>query len=154
MLANINYKGIVGDDFLRTLDFPHAKPQQIIIRTDKYVILIFKSGKCRVMGCKEPLDVAGISYGIKNIEIQSVTVVADIGVIINLHHLAQELQAQCMYEPELFPALRYIKYNPLCVNIFSSGKITILGLKTLDYHCLVNDIVFDIEFELLLLNKF
>jgi TATA-box binding protein (TBP) (component of TFIID and TFIIIB) len=50
-----------------------------------------------------------------------------------------------MFEPELFSALRYLKYNPLCVNIFSSGKIVMLGLKTLDYKHLVDDILIDIS---------
>ena len=50
-----------------------------------------------------------------------------------------------MFEPELFPALRYNKYNPLCVNIFSSGKIVILGLKNLNFKSMVNAIVEDIK---------
>ena len=50
-----------------------------------------------------------------------------------------------MFEPELFPALRYIKYNPLCVNIFSSGKVVILGLKTLDFKSITSAIIDDIK---------
>ena len=50
-----------------------------------------------------------------------------------------------VYEPELFPALRYKKYNPLCVNIFASGKIVILGIRSLDYQATVAEIIDDIR---------
>ena len=38
-----------------------------------------------------------------------------------------------IYEPELFPALRLTTFDPLCVNVFMSGKCVILGLKHLNY---------------------
>jgi len=51
---------------------------------------------------------------------------------INLQKLAEK--TNCIYEPEIFPGLRLIVFNPLCVNIFHSGKLVITGLKTLDFY--------------------
>lgn len=48
---------------------------------------------------------------------------------------------KCSYEPELFPALRMTEFNPMCVNVFSSGKIVIMGLKTISYCDFVNDVI-------------
>ena len=56
-----------------------------------------------------------------------------------------KLEKHAMYEPELFPALRYKRYNPLCVKIFGSGKVVILGLRTLEFTSVLNDIINDIK---------
>ena len=56
-----------------------------------------------------------------------------------------KLEKNAMYEPELFSALRYKRYNPLCVNIFGSGKVVILGLRTLEFTSVLNDIINDIK---------
>ena len=80
-----------------------------------------------------------------NIQIQSVTVSTDLGFNVNLYILSNKLKHDGMFEPELFPALRYNKYNPLCVNIFSSGKIIILGLKSLNFNLIVKTIMEDIH---------
>ena len=64
---------------------------------------------------------------------------------INLQKLAEK--TDCIYEPEIFQGLRLIKFNPLCVNIFHSGKLVITGLKTLNFYDDVNIIktyVFDL----------
>lgn len=127
------------------MEFPYSKPQQIVDRTKKHTVLIFKSGNCRIMGCKKPIRMQDLQYNIKNIKIQSITVTANVEQKINLYLLNEKLKHQCMYEPELFPAMRYLKYNPLCVNIFSSGKIMILGLSTLQYHSQVESIINDIK---------
>mgnify|MGYP006313567235 FL=1 len=97
------------------------------------------------MGCKKPIRMQDLQYNIKNIQIQSITVTANVGQKIHLLKLECQLQHQCMYEPELFPALRFLKYNPLCVNIFSSGKVVILGLPSLQYHQKVEAIINDIK---------
>jgi TATA-box binding protein (TBP) (component of TFIID and TFIIIB) len=34
------------------------------------------------------------------------------------------------YEPELFPAVRLVCFNPVCVNLFSTAKVTMLGLRS------------------------
>ena len=57
----------------------------------------------------------------------------NLGHGVNLIKLSQILQHNgdsFIFEPEIFPALRLTKFNPLCVNIFSSGKCVILGLTS------------------------
>ena len=48
--------------------------------------------------------------------------------------LVEELRKtgkKCLYEPELFPAIRFLQFSPVCVNLFvHSGKVTLLGLKS------------------------
>ena len=60
----------------------------------------------------------------------------------NLYKLAKV--TKCWFEPELFPALRLTKYDPVCVNVFSTGKIVILGLKNLYYQGYVDNIISDL----------
>lgn len=81
-------------------------------------------------------------YPVEDLVLQSITVTCDLERSINLHALSQK--TKCIYEPELFPALRLSQYDPLCVNIFSSGKVVILGIKSLDYHELVQRILLNI----------
>lgn len=141
MLSNINYRGQILDS-IKHLKFTY-KPAQCVQKYKDYTLVIFRSGQCRIMGCKKPLTT--VPYNIDSIQIQSITVTVNLGKKLNLYTLAAKLNNQCVYEPELFCALRFTKYNPMCVNIFSSGKVVILGLKTLDYNCIVNDICKNIE---------
>lgn len=146
MLANINYRGTLKN--VKGMQFPPGKPKQIVDKTGKYTIVIFQSGKCRIMGCKSPIQKKHLQYKIKNIKLQSITVTDDIGEKVNLYKLACKLGKQSMFEPELFPALRYLKYNPLCVNVFASGKVVILGIRCLDYDETVSRIKSDIMSEI------
>jgi len=93
------------------------------------------------MGCKTRLVTSSLPLKITNIKIQSLTVSKNFGRTINLYELSVKLNHDAMYEPELFPALRLLKFNPLCVNIFSSGKIIILGIKSFDYDAIVSNIM-------------
>ena len=72
---------------------------------------------------------------------QSVTVVEKLNQTLNLHKLSVMLDCDAMYEPELFPALRFLKFNPMCVNIFSTGKVIILGIRVDDCENIVSDIM-------------
>ena len=143
MITNINYKGKVSQEVIDKLKFPVGKPSQVVDKTGKYTIVFFKSGKCRIMGCKKPIEMKHVQYNIQNIQIQSLSVVINLKQTINLYKLARI--TRCMYEPELFPALRLTKYNPTCVNLFSSGKIVILGLKNLYYNNQVDVIMSEIH---------
>jgi TATA-box binding protein (TBP) (component of TFIID and TFIIIB) len=154
MLASINYRGRVTEP-VNHLSFG-IKPPQYIQKCQGYTLVIFRSGKCRIMGCKKPLDLipsgksfvasihVNMPYRIEIDGIQSITVTASLSKMVHLYKLAEKLKEQCMLEPELFSALRYLKYNPMCVNIFSSGKVVMLGIKTLEYKQLVDDILSDI----------
>jgi TATA-box binding protein (TBP) (component of TFIID and TFIIIB) len=84
------------------------------------------------MGMTEELDESKIPFKINDLQMQSATMVIDLGYKINLIKLSKTLPRHYfMYEPELFPALRLILFNPMCVNVFSTGKVVVLGLKKL-----------------------
>ena len=65
MLANINYRGIIDQKYIKNMEFPCTKPQQIVDRRGKHIILIFKTGKCRIMGFKKPIRMQDLQYNIK-----------------------------------------------------------------------------------------
>ena len=145
-LVNINYKCKMLET-IENLVFNPWKPRQHIYKCSEYTIIVFPTGNCRIMGCKSPLQSKIIyePYKILIERIQSITVVGNINQSINLYKLSQILNHKCMFEPEIFPALRIYNYNPLCVNVFSSGKILIFGIKSLNYSKLVGDILSDIS---------
>ena len=136
-IVNINYRGRitcgVGD-----IQFPEmrAPPKQLVMECGNgEKLLVFPSGKCRLMGCKSPVQcVSHYPIPIVITHILSVTVVMNMQRRIDLQQLFSRLgNRKCMYEPELFPALRLTMFNPPCVNVFASGKIVILGLKKLKF---------------------
>ena len=134
MLSNINYKGYTTESL--DLKFSY-KPKQCVLRYPEYSVIIFPNGKCRIMGCKKPLENKELPLKICVKEIQSVTVTTSVHMKINLQKLSEK--SNCIYEPEIFPSLRLVVFNPLCVNVFHSGKIVITGLKTLDFYDCVNN---------------
>ena len=133
-LVNINYKGEIVKGF-ETLEFPNMVPCQVVMKTvDKSTLIVFKSGKCRLMGCKQPITSTNVSIGGVKMHInsiQSATVVLNMKRQYRLDVLSTKIKM--IYEPELFPAARLVEYNPLCVNLFASGKVVITGLKSLDF---------------------
>ena len=137
-LVNINYKARILDN-VDDLPFNAWKPRQCIIKCPTYTLVIFPTGNCRLMGCKTPINSEYLNepFNIRIDRIQSITVVGKINETINLYKLSLKLQNRCMFEPELFPALRMLDYNPYCVNVFSTGKIMIIGIKKLDYEKIV-----------------
>lgn len=145
MLVNINYRCTLNRETVQNMRFPTGKPSQILDRLSKCTMVIFRSGKCRIMGCRKPVNIEDIPYDINNLKIQSITVTANLNMKINLLHLKIKLGPLCVYEPELFTALRYTKYNPKCVNVFSSGKVVILGLQSLLYENTVASILHDLK---------
>jgi Transcription factor TFIID (or TATA-binding protein, TBP) len=149
MIRNINYKGRVSYDELAKFNFTKVKPPyQVVIPIDNGgKMLLFPSGKCRLMGLNKPFNEdMQLPLKIHNVEIQSVTVTCHVGHQINLLKLARQMpHNERIYEPELFPALRMTKFNPICVNVFSTGKVVILGLKSLSYQSLLDLIDRDLQ---------
>jgi TATA-box binding protein (TBP) (component of TFIID and TFIIIB) len=94
------------------------------------------------MGCKKELEIQSLPFNIEIERIQSITVTADMSQVIHLAKLKELLGSYVSYNPEIFPALRLEQYNPICVNVFSSGKIVFLGIKTLDFNHFVNQVTF------------
>ena len=136
-LLNINYKGRILCP-IDELHFPESMrpPHQLIFYgPNNQKLLVYRSGKCRLMGCKEPVTTEdGFDIPFRIESMMSLTCTMTFEKPINLIHLAQRLgHRRCIYECEIFPALRLIKFNPACVNVFSSGKIVCMGVKTLNY---------------------
>lgn len=133
-LCNINYHARL----LETVDhlpFRLQPPYMYVHDCEKFKIIIFKSGKCRIMGCHEPLTkLDDLPFKLQITRIMSVTVKFTTPKPINLNNLGMYCyheKLKYIFEPELFPALRLAMYNPLCVNVFASGKCIILGIKHL-----------------------
>jgi TATA-box binding protein (TBP) (component of TFIID and TFIIIB) len=118
----------------------HIKPRQLVVKDDKGVVIFFGNGKLRVMGCNDDLDATFLAY--KYIELiapydspvlhlQSMTVRAIFGHRLNLTQL-QKLITPSQLELELFPALLIRKYKPISVNVFTTGKIIMCGIKNMN----------------------
>ena len=169
-LVNINYKGHIPQDELAKILFRREPPIMYVHEhhhhhhqqhqhTDgsddnnnsarqhqkkkSLKIIIFPTGKCRIMGCRDSSLPQNLPFNMVVDSMMSATVVATVGCVLNLSGLATKLKG--IYEPELFPALRLRDYNPLCVNVFASGKVVVMGLRTLSYHSLINSIICLIE---------
>ncbi len=114
----------------------HVKPHQLVIREKTGTVIFFRSGKFRVMGCVDPIDATFLALkytfeidkdDIPEIYSQSYTCTKKLGYNINLYKLSQ---CTCtLYNPELFGAIRMTKYNPVSVNVFSTGSVVACGLK-------------------------
>ena len=153
MIRNINYRGRVAAKDLVQIDFKNVicgpPPHQKIIPLSSGKLIVFSSGKCRVMGLREPLhssDDQRLPFQINDLQIQSVTAVLNLGFTVNLIRLARSISS-CSYEPEIFPAVRLTEFNPICVNVFGSGKVVIMGLKSITdgWESLVNDVITNIK---------
>jgi len=120
-----------------------------VIKDDKGTVILFGSGKFRVMGCVDELDAAFLAYkyieqivgdDFPNIFVQSYTSVAKLGCTVDLIKLS--LCKDTLYNPELFAAVQMTKYKPASVNVFSTGSVVVCGLREPDYmHIIVNDIL-------------
>ena len=137
MIVNINYKGQLASSELDKIKCQRKinPPVQKVLKTSfGGCMLVFPSGKFRLMGLKKPIrSYENLPLLPASMTLQSATVIGNYGECINLNILATELTSRrCIYEPELFPAARLLDFNPLCVNVFSTEKIVILGVKDLE----------------------
>jgi TATA-box binding protein (TBP) (component of TFIID and TFIIIB) len=139
-VCNANYKGDFGKQInLRQVNIPNSKlymkPYQLVVKDNKGTLVIFSNGKFRVMGCIDELEASFLAFAhveklytdFPIITLQSYTLRGDVGFPINLIKLSHNVA--CVYEPELFPALRLKEYKPMCVNIFNTGKVMVCGLR-------------------------
>jgi TATA-box binding protein (TBP) (component of TFIID and TFIIIB) len=123
------------------------KPVMVLLKEDGATMMIFGSGKFRIMGMVDELDAtfkvisvfSKIGYGFPVIKLQTMTVKFRIKPV-NLTFLSKLIESQL--ELELFPALLIKKYKPISVNVFSSGAVVICGVKDMD---IVNVIKNDLE---------
>ena len=148
-LQNVNYKGSLDERIdlhkLKLL-FPGAKlcnyPFQLIIKDVAGTLIIFSSGKYRLMGFKaeDDLEATCVVYKytkfidpeyMPSLALQSMTLKAHFGQCINLHKLSEMIESRL--ELELFPCLTIIKYKPASVNVFATGSIIMCGIKDVEF---------------------
>lgn len=135
----------------------HTKPLQLIIKDKKGTIVFFSNGKMRIMGCIDELDATFLAYkytmmldencNFQPVYAQSMTVKVDCNMQINLIKLARESKILMQYEPELFPAVLFKKFKPISVNVFSSGKIVMCGVRDIGQ---VDEIMKELKDDLLM----
>ena len=116
-----------------------AQPEQLIITfKGGYTMLLFKSGKFRVMGKMVDWSAIPIIREVlreindeqPDVDIQTMTVVYNYDFKINLLELADLLG--CTLDCECFPALQVRKYKPIHINIFSRGKVILCGIREIE----------------------
>ena len=146
-VCNINYAGLlINKERITTVPFRRHAPQMYVKKYENFTLLLFKSGKCRLMGCKRPLPTRLLNIDGLNISIvlmPSATACFNVGCNLHLGKLGNFCHynsIQYLFEPELFPALRLTCFNPLCINVFASGRCTILGLRHLCFQKYIKQI--------------
>lgn len=119
----------------------HIKPRQLVVKDEKGTLILFGSGKFRTMGCIDYLEASSLAckylemavaipfLSFPFITLQSYSLRSQLGFRINLNKMADNVS--CVYEPELFPALRLKEYKPTSVNVFTTGNVIVFGLKHL-----------------------
>jgi TATA-box binding protein (TBP) (component of TFIID and TFIIIB) len=154
LVVNVNYRGKLKNRInLKEINVPNSKyhliPHQLVIKDDKGTLVLFSSGKFRVMGCIDELEATFLAYkyieqftsdDYPDISIQSFTSVAKLGHDVNLNKLAHCNDTD--YYPEIFAAVRMTKYKPLSVNVFHTGSVVVCGLKKPEQ---IFDILNDLE---------
>ena len=109
-------------------------------------VALYKSGKVLISGTKSDSELNNIANDlleylkkyniynvINNIKVNNYVLVDKIDVKINLDKLIMDLwEFDASYEPEQFPALKFKDKYGITYLLFSSGKITITGVKSLD----------------------
>jgi TATA-box binding protein (TBP) (component of TFIID and TFIIIB) len=119
------------------------QPEQLIIKfRDGTTMLIFKSGKFRIMGHAGDVDSLAMHFNVFNVAdlfdfipdivFQTMTATCKFPNPINLNKLSYLHPISTRYNPELFPACQVLTYKPVSVNVFASGKVTICGLKDIE----------------------
>jgi TATA-box binding protein (TBP) (component of TFIID and TFIIIB) len=126
------------NSIIQTVRHQTRQPEQLIIKfRDASTMLMFKSGKFRIMGGADSLDMHFNIYRVTcmfncvpDVLFQTMTATCQFPHTINLNSLTT---LPSRYNPEIFPALQLLSYKPISVNVFASGKVTICGLKELDF---------------------
>jgi TATA-box binding protein (TBP) (component of TFIID and TFIIIB) len=161
-IINTNYRSSYGkrvnlktlNTLLPNISKLHIKPSQLVIKDPKGTIIFFSNGKMRIMGCNDELEATFLCYKytamldsdciFQPVYQQTMTVKVTLNYNINLHYFAKicfAYMSNLQYEPELFPAVLLKSYKPISVNVFSSGKIIICGVKDIQQ---VDDIMRDL----------
>ena len=121
---------------MREVRLQSKQQQQLVVRfKDGSTMLVFKSGKFRIIGGKiEDLDahfniysVTGLFDQYPKVMIQTMTAVFTYTHKINLALLSRNTESY--YNPETFTAVHVRMSKPITANVFASGKVIITGHK-------------------------
>ena len=139
---------------IKSVYYHQKQPEQLVIKfNDGSTMLIFKSGKFRIMGGKideltAHCNIISVTCkhhnNIPEIILQTMTVVYAYSYSIKLAKLSTLIK--CYFNMECFPAVQITKFKPIHVNVFASGKVIICGIKDIEdaknikheLDCLVN----------------
>ena len=127
------------------------------IKNDEMIgrVTVFGNGKLISAGTKSPenailelkraLKILQKNKLIKSFKIfpkiQNIAATGIIGEKINIQHLAKTLPL-CIYEPDQFPGLIYPIQGSVVALIFASGKIVLVGTKTINE---LNSVFFELR---------
>src|SRR5277367_3608545 len=157
-IVNIEWKGVICTtlhlnelcQLVTTLPivnnavYQKCQPKQLIIKfLDASTMIMFKTGKFRIMGKCLSRDIACYNASCVTrlvhdcaplIDLQTMTVVYTHAHHLNLTLLSRLVQGsehktQCHYDAEHFLAVQIISFKPIHVNVFTSGKVIICGVK-------------------------
>jgi TATA-box binding protein (TBP) (component of TFIID and TFIIIB) len=120
------------------------RPQMLCIRYQDQLgrcsLIIFRSGKARYMGKSDSALNHLLHLENQIVPTQRITPLRESTrtVRIQLNEATpacfpprvKELPKGCLYEPELFPAIQFQQWHPVCVNLFHTGVAMVLGHTT------------------------
>ena len=134
------------------------RPHMLCIRYHRNngscTLILFSSGKARYMGREEAalqhlLQLESYLIPSRRLTpLQESTRTVRLQLDVPLSYLplqVRELPKACMWEPELFPAIQFIQWHPICVNLFHTGVAMVLGhtndLQLSDIHTVLTEFV-------------
>ena len=134
-----------------------GRPKMLCVKVKpNQTILFFISGRFRLMG-KICLEEARQLLRLLEIEEDVPLILQTATVHFKVKPVAQDFvrryQENVMYEPELFVAIRLIKWKEVYVNLFHSGGVVVLGKKAEEYAPLVKAWLEEVQSKPLLLNQ-
>ena len=149
MLSTVTMKEPFDLDEVLT-KLPEAEPLlkwvKLKYSPNKNHFSIYENGKILIYGTKSEdelinlandfilyLNKHGIYNEIKEIKVNNYVIITQLDFDINLESLfVNLLDYDVIYEPEQFPALKFKDKYGITYLLFGTGKITIVGVKSLD----------------------
>ena len=118
---------------------------------NQITLMIFKNGKLRLMGkglrdTVQANDIISILFPfasyIETPYLQTQTALVNLNPLqdINLARFSHSYSYACLYEPELFPAISVTLWPDVFVNLFHTGRVTVLGKATFTKSHLLSEI--------------
>ena len=97
--------------------------------------LFFRTAKFRVMGARNKTSVHQLLHSMfhlsaRSLHLQTRTVTFKVPPLKELHFdFVKRFDSEIWYEPELFPAIKLLRWPEVHVNLFFTGAVVVLGKK-------------------------